>query len=143
MNSCLSSSTKQPLDCIGQGVKACRAELQHDSNAGMTNCINDELMFWMKQLDIAQDDQLAQAAEFETAEFETSRVELGAPKVPLIDMTQEAYKTWVNHRDAACQVEVGYWAGGTGGASVFARCKLEMTARQAVKLMNGGWGIRQ
>ena len=136
MSSCIDNSSGQPRECVGQGVKACREGLQHGSNVAMIGCIFSELTYWERQIDIGQAPQIVRAAK-----FEADRATIGASYVDLIDMTKDAFKAWHRHRDTSCDVELAYWTGGSGGGSVVAQCKLELTAEQAIRLSFGdGWG---
>ena len=44
-------------------------------------------------------------------------------------------RSWIAFRDAACSYEASRWGGGSGAGPAATGCVMQLTARQALRLM--------
>lgn len=142
LDGCLNRAAEQGRDsvhlrqCIGQAAGACMAGEGGDTTIGMVTCLRHEASEWDMIL-TAQLDRLTRQAEAADAELE--RLQSAAP--PAGPALQRAHEYWQAFRDASCEYEALRFQGGTAGGPAAASCLLELTATQALRLMDSARGM--
>lgn len=137
---CLSDVSKQEddgakgdprLTCIGQSAAACMQDASGGTTVGMVQCLAKETAQWDKLLN----DNYAKAmARFEAADAELK--ELGSAASPAAPVLKEAQRSWISYRDKSCEFEAVRYQGGTAGGPAAGTCALDLTAAQALRLMD-------
>ena len=121
------------LDCVGVAAQACMTSPEGGTTIGMMSCLQAELAYWDRRLNLAYAKQMA-AAKSEDAAMSSIR----ATTTSLVDALKGMQRKWISFRDAACLYEQAQWLGGTGGGPATLACHMHETARQALKL-EGWW----
>ena len=75
--------------------------------------------------------QLLAEAEGTDAEMKT----LGSAAPAQVPALREMQRSWIAFRDAACGYEASRWGGGSGAGPAASACVMELTARQALRLI--------
>ena len=122
------------LDCVGRAAADCMLTPRGDTTVGMVLCLNGEFDYWDARLKAAYAERMASDEA-----NDTEKSELGAVTSSVAENLRLMQRAWTSFRDASCQYEQARWMGGSGGRTAFAACRMQETARQALKL-EGRWG---
>lgn len=116
--------------CIGKASETCIEGPDGSSNAGISACISHETADWDALLNKHYERAMtrAKAADADLAE-------LGSAASPAAPVLQQAQRNWMSFRDASCEYESVRYQGGTAGGPASAACMMELTATQALRLM--------
>ncbi len=117
--------------CIGQAATACMQGEGGSTTVGMVECLGQETAQWDKLLN----DHYAKAlTAFQADDAELKALGSAAP--PAAPVLQQAQRNWVAYRDKSCEFEAVRYQGGTAGGPASAGCMLDLTAAQALRLMD-------
>ena len=122
--------------CIGQAASACMAGEGGDTTIGMVTCLTEEAREWDMIL-TAWFSRLTRQA----AAADVQLQELGSAAPPAGPALQRAHEHWQAFRDASCEYESLRFQGGTAGGPAAASCLLDLTATQALRLMDNARGM--
>ncbi len=103
--------------CFGVVSDPCLAEPGNDTTVMMGACLERETAIWDERLN---DDYQALLAGLE-----------GGAK----DKLRAGQKAWLTVRDTTCEVESGFWLGGTGFGGALAGCRLRETGMRDLSLV--------
>lgn len=106
-----------PLRCVGRVSEPCLAEPGNDNTVMMAACLEREATIWDERLNL---DYQALLAGLE-----------GEAKAKL----KAGQKAWLTVRDTTCEVESGFWLGGTGFGGALTGCLLRETATRDLSLV--------
>ncbi|WP_435258580.1 lysozyme inhibitor LprI family protein [Thioclava sp. FR2] len=112
------------LSCVGTAADACMAD--DSSTVGMTYCLEQEFIWWDRELNVAYQASKEMAAESDAALSPPLNVQ-GATLL-------EMQRAWIPFRDARCRFEAVLWQGGTGAGAAQYACLMIETARQTMVL---------
>jgi uncharacterized protein YecT (DUF1311 family) len=114
-------------ECIGASARQCMAETPGgETTVGMGGCLDREWQYWDGRLNMAYQDALARARN-----FDAENGDFAPPSEPAL---REMQRAWIPFRDARCGFEMSLWGGGTGGGPAYAECLMIVTAEQALYL---------
>ena len=130
LTACLAAGTDQRDGCIGKASDQCMLAPGGDTTVGMSTCLGQEVAQWDALLNGAYAKVMAEA-EATDAEMKT----LGSAAPPQVPALREMQRAWIGFRDAACGYEASRWGGGSGAGPAATSCAMELTARQALRLM--------
>ena len=117
--------------CIGQAATACMQDEGGHTTVGMVECLGRETAQWDKLLN----DRYARAlSAFQANDAELKTLGSAAP--PAAPVLQQAQRHWIAYRDKSCEFEALRYQGGTAGGPASAGCMLDLTAGQALRLMD-------
>lgn len=117
--------------CIGVGSEACMTTDAGSSNAGMGFCLGAEGDHWDGLLNTAYQ-KLTEQAKKDDAEME----KLGSAAPRELPALRDMQRAWIAFRDAACKYEASRWGGGSGAGPAASECRMQLTAAQAIRLMD-------
>ena len=106
-----------PLRCVGSVSDPCLAEPGNDNTVMMAACLEREATIWDERLNV---DYQALLAGLE-----------GEAR----DQLKVGQKAWLTVRDTTCEVESGFWLGGTGFGGALTGCLLRETATRDLSLV--------
>ena len=117
--------------CIGDAANACMDfDPQHtQTTSGMAFCFYGEAGVWADRLDVAFEDALTKAKEwdrYDAAVFPEYSVRE--------DQVQASQTAWLAYRDAQCEMTQGRYGKGTLGRVVAAGCWNKLTGLRAFEL---------
>jgi uncharacterized protein YecT (DUF1311 family) len=121
------------LECVGDASQACMNTPGGDSTMGMMDCLQQELGYWDKKLNAAYAKRLAIAKKHDAQMASPSNA-----TESIEDSLRKMQRAWISFRDASCIYEQSQWMDGTGAGPAGTACRMEETARQALKL-EGWW----
>jgi len=119
IDSCMSSAADSGYTlerCIGTVSDACLATPGNDNTVMMGACIDREFTIWDERLN---------------ADYKALMARLPDDKKAALKTTQ---RSWITLRDQTCQLEAGFWDGGTGAGPAAAGCFLRETGHRALTL---------
>lgn len=105
------------LRCVGAVSDACLAQPGNDNTVMMAACLERESAIWDERLN---DDYKALLAGLESEAK---------------DKLKTGQKAWLTVRDTTCDVESGFWQGGTGFGGAVAGCMLRETGARDLSLV--------
>ena len=105
------------LRCVGAVSDPCLAEPGNDNTVMMAACLERESTIWDERLN---DDYKALLASLES---------------DAKDKLKAGQKAWLTVRDTTCDVESGFWQGGTGLGGAVAGCMLRETGVRDLSLV--------
>lgn len=105
------------LRCVGAVSDPCLAEPGNDNTVMMAACLERESTIWDERLN---DDYKALLAGLESEAK---------------DKLKAGQKAWLTVRDTTCDVESGFWQGGTGLGGAVAGCMLRETGVRDLSLV--------
>jgi len=127
-------SLPQQRACVGVSASACINDTPGGQTTyGMGGCLDRELSFWDKVLNINY-----QAARKQAKAMDAEMKDLGSTLPSLDQSLRDMQRAWIPYRDATCDYERGQWGGGTGGGPATLSCLLRLTGEQALYL-NDAW----
>lgn len=122
--------------CIGQAAAACMEGEGGATTVGMVACLSAEAREW----DMIQTAYFSRVlGQVETADAELAQMGSAAP--PAAPALQQAQDHWAAFRDASCEYEALRFQGGTAGGPAAAACLLDLTATQALRMMDRARGM--
>lgn len=130
LTSCLQTNAAKPDSCIGAASKVCLEGEGGSTTVGTVSCLAAENAQWDALLNTAYEAVLAEA-ESTDAELK----QLGSAADPQAPALREMQRSWIAFRDAACSYEASRWGGGSGAGPAATGCVMQLTARQALRLM--------
>ncbi len=130
LTACLAANKDRPDTCIGTASDGCMTAPGGDTTVGMGICLQGEAQQWDGLLNAAYAQLLAEA-EGTDAEMKT----LGSAAPAQVPALREMQRSWIAFRDAACGYEASRWGGGSGAGPAASACVMELTARQALRLI--------
>lgn len=105
------------LRCVGAVSDPCLAQPGNDNTVMMAACLERESAIWDERLN---DDYKALLAGLESEAK---------------DKLKTGQKAWLTVRDTTCDVESGFWQGGTGFGGAVAGCMLRETGARDLSLV--------
>ncbi len=130
LTACLSAQKDQPDSCIGKASGLCMEGEGGSSTVGMVSCLGAEADQWDEHLNAAYETVLA-----ESERTDAEMKQLGSAADPEVPALHEMQRSWIAFRDAACSYEASRWGGGSGAGPAATGCVMQLTARQALRLM--------
>lgn len=130
LTQCLDAGVAEGGDCIGDAAAKCMQGPSGGTTVGMSECFRREGAQWDGLLNEAYGKVMAEA---EKADAEMK--ELGSAAPPQAPPLRDMQRSWIAYRDAACLYEATRWGGGSGAGPAATGCTMELTARQALRLM--------
>ena len=130
LTACLAAAGDDRDSCIGKASGQCLEGEGASSTVGTVACLRAEADQWDGLLNTAYASVLAQSEQTD-AEMK----ELGSAADPEVPALRDMQRSWIAYRDAACAYEVTRWGGGSGSGPAATGCVMELTARQALRLM--------
>ncbi len=123
--------------CISTAANACMAAEGGSTTVGMVNCLAAETEQWDKLLN-EQYKSALKAVEAADADLAAA----GSAAPPAAPTLKAAQRAWITYRDESCKFESIRYQGGTLGGPASASCMLELTAHQALRLMQLDWSLK-
>ncbi|WP_370674201.1 lysozyme inhibitor LprI family protein [Pleomorphomonas sp. PLEO] len=105
------------LRCVGAVSDPCLAEPGNDNTVMMAACLERESTIWDERLN---------------ADY---RALLAGLESEAKDKLKAGQKAWLTVRDTTCDVESGFWLGGTGFGGAVAGCMLRETGARDLSLV--------
>ncbi len=130
LTACLSAQKDQPDNCIGKASGQCIEGEGGSSTSGMSTCLAAEADQWDGFLNAAYETVLA-----ESGRTDAEMKKLGSAAPPEVPALRDMQRAWIAYRDAACTYEASRWGGGSGAGPAASDCMMQLTARQALRLM--------
>lgn len=132
LEQCLADKTTlaERETCVGIPSGRCMQSPGGDTTAGMVHCLGVETAQWDDRLNRAY---AALLAREEMDDEALARLQSAAePAAPAL---REMQRAWIAFRDASCKYEAALWQGGSGAGPAANACALDLTGRQALRLM--------
>lgn len=111
-------------DCIGAALGPCVETPEGMTTIGMAECLARETDWWDGLLN---------------DHYRSLRETLDAES---FNALREAQRAWITYSERNCGFQHTYWRAGTIRSTFHANCRLDMTARRAIKLEDFlGWSL--
>lgn len=127
LEACMEVTEENPSFCIGEAAATCMESTPYGySTVVMSGCMDAELSYWDKRLNVAYKQLRASAKVMDQDRG------AGAPsqEIALRDMQ----RAWIKFRDQKCSFSASQWGGGTGAGPAYVGCLMEETGMQAIFL---------
>lgn len=123
---CLANQVDDPASCINSAANPCQEEPGGSTTPGIAQCLSAEADAWDALLNRNYQSRLEAAAG-----VDAELGEAGTTAEAEADL-RTAQRAWIAFRDAECDRQFSFYAGGTIRTVVHAQCRLSLTAERAL-----------